>query len=154
MVLPVTSGEERFMALSARPMGLPSVPGAATGQVPSIGRGYTAASSSPISEISVNAEVHPDANFSFYDFADWMQHRSNTEADGLANPVSQFEVNSTTFVSLLNQYQSDIEKHTSTEVSKRSFQSNLSRAIRAYEGTASVIHGQSAKMGEGLSISL
>ena len=142
------------MALSARPIGLPSVPGAATGQVPSVGRGYTAASSTPIGEISANAEVHPEANFSFYDFADWMQQRSNPESVRLANTTSQFEMNSTTFVSLLNQQQSDIEMHASTEVSKRSFQSNLSKAIRAYEGTATVIHGQNPTMGEGLSLTL
>ena len=73
------------MALSARPIGLPTVPGAATGQVPSVGRSVASASFAPIDEISLKAEVQPDANFSFYDFADWMQHRSNPEAASLAN---------------------------------------------------------------------
>ena len=154
MVLPGKSGEERFMALSARPIGLPTVPGAATGQVPSVGRSVASASFAPIDEISLKAEVQPDANFSFYDFADWMQHRSNPEAASLANTTSQIEMNSTTFVSLLNQRQNDIDMHATTEVSKRSFQSNLSKAIRAYEGTASVIHGSQNTLGESLSISL
>lgn len=142
------------MALSARPMGLPTVPGVATGQVPSVGRGVASASFSAIEEISVKAEVQPDANFSFYDFADWMKQRRQPDADALANMTSHFDVNSITFTSLLNQQQSDIDIHASTEVSKRSFQSTLSKAIRAYEGTASVIHGQTAALGESLSLSL
>jgi len=142
------------MALSARPMGLPSVPGAATGQVPSVGRGSASASQTPISELSSQAEVHPDANFSFYDFTDWMQHRKQATSEPHASTSGQFEVNSSTFVSLLNQQQNDVDIHAPTQVSKRSFQSDLSKAIRAYEGTASVIHDLAKTRGESLSLSL
>jgi len=142
------------MALSARPMGLPSVPGAATGQVPSVGRSSTSASQAPISELSAQADVHPEANFNFYDFTDWMQHRKQGSSEPVASTAGQFEVNSTTFASLLNQQQIDEDIRASTQVSKRSFQSILSKAIRAYEGTASAIHNQSASRGASLSLSL
>lgn len=142
------------MALSARPIGLPSVPGAATGQVPAVGRSHTSASQAPITELSAQTDVHPEANFSFYDFSDWMQHRRQASPEPIAVTTGQFEVNSTTFVSLLNQQQNDDNIHASTQVSKRSFQSILSKAIRAYEGTASAIHDQSLSLGDSLSLSL
>jgi len=142
------------VALTARSIGAGAAQSIASGHPASGGRNVASATFSPITEASIQTEIHPDANFSFHDFSAWMHDRNQMDQNSRAKAAGVFETNTITFVSLLKQRQADGESGSSAVDSKHSSQSLLAKAIRAYEGTASVIHDSSKSLGSSLSLSL
>lgn len=142
------------MALAARPSSLPAGASIPSGQLPSGGRNIATIGHARIDELTPQAEVQADVNYNFTGFSDWMQHRRPPAPEPLRNMGGDFALESATFLSLLGQYQAESDVAQPEGAAKRAFQSLLSKAIRAYEGTASVIHHTRAPRGGSLSLSL
>ena len=144
------------MALAARATTAPSGPNIASAHMPSGGRNVASMAVGPVDELTPKAEVLPDPNYNFQGFSEWMQQRRRAP---LPEPVrtptpGTVDTPTSTFVSLLGQEQSDREKASPATIAKRSFQGMLSKAIRAYEGTADTISGAPSPRGVNLSVSL
>jgi hypothetical protein len=118
--------------------------------MPSGGRNIASVSFAPIDDISPKAGVHADPNFSFQGFSGW-QERRQEKAQPLRNVSGNFDTASSTFVMLLNQEQMSQDVSKPGAATKGAFQGLLSKAIRAYEGTASVIHGKASPRGSSYS---
>jgi len=142
------------MALSARPLGAPSGPNVSSAHMPAGGRNVASVAFSQIEEISPKAEVFADPNYNFQGFADWMQNRQPQTPQPPSNPSGNFDTTSTTFLHLLSQQQRDADYTTPGGVTDGpGLQRILSKAIRAYEGTAEVIGGAPHKLGTSVSVS-
>ena len=141
------------MALSARPAATAATPNVASGHMPSGGRNVASATYAPIEELSANVHVQPDPNFNFQGFSDGRGGRQHQQ-EPLRNYGGNLDTNSSTFVSLLDQAQPQDTGAEATKGLKGGFQSLLSRAIRAYEGTSAVIHGTVQPRGTSYSATL
>lgn len=141
------------MALVARPTVAPSTPSIPSGHIPSGGRNVASVSFGQIDEISAQTGTHPDANFAFEDFSDW-RGRRQPEPEPLQNVGGNFDITSSTFLALMGQEQVDSDPSNPTGRMKGAFQGLLSKAIRAYEGAATTIHGEEKPRGASFSMSL
>lgn len=141
------------MALSARPIASGSTPSVPTGHMSSGVRSVASASFMPVEDISPKTGVHADADFGFQGFSGW-QERRQQKPEPLRNISGSFDTASSTFVSLLSQEQMSVDIAKPGASSKGAFQGLLSRAILAYEGTASVINGQTSPRGSSYSATL
>lgn len=141
------------MALMARPTSATSAPSLPAGYPQAGARNVASVPYSQISELSPQVGVHPDHNFNLQDFSDWRGRRQD-EQEVLHNAGGKFSTPSSTFLALMNQEQSSVERASSTHGVKGAFQGLLSKAIRAYEGTAAVINGEAKPRGVSYSMSL
>ncbi len=143
------------MALSARPIGVPSGPNVSSAHMPSGGRNIASMSFSPIEEIGAKAEVFADPNFSFDGFTSWSQNQGQQSQRPPSNPTSNFDVTSTTFVHLINQHQRDNDAQAPGAVKDGpGYQKFVSKAIQAYEGIANVIGNAPKTRGTSVSLSM
>jgi len=143
------------MALSARPIGAPSGPNVSSAHMPAGGRNVASVTYAQVDEISPKAEVFADPNYNFQGFADWAKSRKPEAPPLPANPSSNFDTTSTTFLHLLTQQQRDADFNTPGGLSDGpGLQRIVDRAIRAYEATASTIGGTTPKLGSSVSFSL
>lgn len=143
------------MALSARPIGVPSGPNVSSAHMPSGGRNVASVGFAPIEELSSKAEVLSDPNFNFQGFTEWMQSRRQETPKRPPNTSSNFDITSTTFLHLLGQQRHDADPNaTGGEASGAGLQTILNKAIHAYETTASVISGQPLRRGVNVSLAL
>lgn len=141
------------MALSARPIATGSTPNIASAHMPAGGRNIASVAFTPIDETSPKAGVHADPNFSFQGFTGW-QERRQAKTEPLRNVSGNFDTASSTFVALLNQEQLSQDLSKPGAASKGALQGVLSKAIRAYEGTALIIHGRTSPRGSSYSATL
>ncbi len=141
------------MALAARASMGPSTSAVSSGHAQSGGRHVASIPYAQVEELSAKMGVQPDANPDFLGFSDWRGKRQ-PEPEPLHNAGSNFEVTSSAFLAMLGQRQDDSEATTPQSGVKGAFQGLLSRAIRAYEGTAAVIHGDVPPRGTSYSASL
>ena len=114
-------------------------------------RGVASLAYSQIEELSARTGVQPDANSNFLGFTDWRGKRS-PETEVPHNTTGNFATTTDTFVALLNQEYAASTKSESGV--KGAFMGLLSKAIRAYEGTALVINGSVQPRGTSFSLSL
>lgn len=142
------------MALSARPAGMTSAPSASSGRVPSGARPIASMVGSPIDEIISAAELQANTRFNFHGYSDWTNNQQNPDRQPLANTASRFETFSTTFINLLDRQQHEGASGGAVVEAQPAHQNFVAKAIEAYEGTSSVIHGQSKNLGNSLSISM
>jgi len=142
------------MALSARPVGMPSGPNVSSAHMPSGGRNIASSAFAQIEELSPKGEVFDDPNFSFQGFTNWADGQRQSRQP--KPPTSQnFDTTSTTFVHLLSQYQRDVDMNAPGKVKQGlGMQSLVDKAIRAYEGTAKTIGGAPNLLGGSVSLSL
>lgn len=143
------------MALSARPVGVPSGPNVSSGHMPTGGRNIASVGFGPVDEINSRTGILADPNFSFQGFTEWMQQRRPEPPQQPSNPSSNFDTNSTTFLHLLVQQQRDDDPNAlGAGKDGAGAQARLNKAIRAYESTADVIGGTLHKLGTSVSFSL
>jgi len=143
------------MALSARPIGMPSGPNVSSAHMPSGARNIASSAFSQIEELSAKAEVFDDPNFSFQGFTNWADGRDPQGRQARPNPTRNFELTSTTFLHLLSQQQRDADLNAPGRSNDGPIMQNLvNKAIRAYEGTANAIGGVPHKLGMSVSLSL
>jgi len=142
------------MALSARPVGMPSGPNVSSAHMPSGGRNVASMAFSQIEELSPKGEVFDDPNFSFQGFTNWSDgqresHQPEPHSSG------NFDTTSTTFLHLLSQQQRDVDFNAPGKGNQGpGLQSMVDKAIRAYEGTARTIGDAPYKLGASVSLSL
>lgn len=142
------------MALSARPVGVPSGPNISSAHMPAGGRNVATTAFNPVEEIAAKAEVFADPNFSFQGFAQWMRDQDQDHQPP-RNPTGGFETNTTTFVHLLSQQQRDSDPaQPGNATSAKNFQMIVKKAVHAYETTAEVISGAPRSLGASVSYSL
>lgn len=141
------------MALTARPTSATSTPSIPAGFNQSGARNVASLQYAQVSEIAPQVGVHPDHNFNLQDFSDWRGKRQ-PEPEPLHNAGGNFSTPSSTFLALMSQEQSNVERAASANGVKGAFQGLLSKAIRAYEGTALVINGEAKPRGASFSMSL
>lgn len=142
------------MALSARPIGVPSGPNVASGHMPAGGRNVTSATYAPIEEINTKVDVFADPNYNFQGFTQWMKERRPEVPQPPSNPSNNFDTTSTTFLHLLVQQQRDADPNTVGKTKDGpGFQAVLNKAIRAYETTAEVIGNAPPHLGASFSAS-
>ncbi|PCI38765.1 MAG: hypothetical protein COB46_10620 [Rhodospirillaceae bacterium] len=145
------------MALSARPIATNAAPSASTGRIPSGARHIASMGDTPIDEISASADLQANTAFNFHGFSEWAQNQNQQQPDRqpLTNTSSNFETFSSTFISLLDINQNQSSTSSLRAAGQQAASPNfITKAIRAYEGTAAVIHGQTKNLGNSLSISL
>lgn len=142
------------MALTARPTNVSTAPNISSGHMPAGGRNVASIAFSQIEELSPKAGVQADPNFNFQGFSDMPQRQSAEAREPLLNTGGNINTPSSTFLSLLGQQQGEGDFSKPAGAAKRAFQSVLSKAIRAYEGTAQVISGQAKPRGASFSLSL
>lgn len=140
------------MALSARPTSAPTTPSIPSGHSSSGGRGVASVPYAQVEELSAKTGVQPDANSNFLGFDDWRGKRRPEQEVAHAS-AENFSTTTATFLSLVNQEQSAAAAQSANGV-KGAFMGLLSKAIRAYEGTAVVINGAATPRGSSLSLSL
>ena len=141
------------MALSARPSVGPSTPSVSSGHNPSGSRHSASVSYAQIEEVTAQTGVQADTNTAFDGSSDW-RGKPKKDQDPLRNVASNYQTSSSLFLSLVNQEQVEAERAHSVTGVKGAFQGILSKAIRAYEGTARVISGDVQPRGSGFSMSL
>ena len=141
------------MALMARPTSAASAPSLPAGYPQTGARNVASMPYAQIGEISPQVGVHPDNNFNLQDFSDWRGNQQPTK-EPLHNAGGNFSTPSSTFLALMNQEQTSVERAKAVSGVKGAFQGLLSKAIRAYESTASVINGEVSPRGAGYSMSL
>jgi len=141
------------MALMARPTSATSTPSLPAGYPQAGARNVASTPYAQISEISPQVGVLPDHNFNLQDFSDWRGKRQ-PEPEPLHNAGGNFSTPSATFLALMNQEQASVERVKAVNGVKGAFQGLLSKAIRAYEGTAAVINGEAKPRGASYSMSL
>jgi len=123
--------------------------------MPSGGRNVASVAYSQVEEISGASALHTDANFNFQGFTDWMQSRQPEQPLPPANPTSNFDTNSTTFLHLLSQQQRDLSAGDQGDnKSAPGYHQRVTKAIRAYEDTAITIGGGLAHKGSSVSLTL
>ncbi|PHS76860.1 MAG: hypothetical protein COB59_10135 [Rhodospirillaceae bacterium] len=145
------------MALTARPIATNAAPSASAGRVPSGARQIASMGDTPIDEISASANLQANTTFNFHGFSEWAQNQNQKQPDRqpLTNTASNFETFSSTFINLLDAAQNAGSSSSLTSaVQQPALPNFVAKAIRAYEGTADVIHGQTKPLGSSLSISL
>jgi len=143
------------MALSARPIGVPTGPNVSSAHMPAGGRNVASMSFAPIEELGAKAEVFADPNFSFDGFTSWSKNQEQMGHRPPSNPTSNFDVSSTTFVHLLNQNQRDNDLQAPGAVKDGpGYHKFVTKAIRAYEGIADVIGNAPKTRGTALSVSM
>lgn len=141
------------MALSARPSVGPSTPSVPSSHTHGGGRNVASVSYTQVEEVSAQTGVQPDANSNFAGFSDWRGKRQ-AEPELLRNVASNFSTTTSTFLTMVNQEQDKTAAANQLSGVKGAFQGLLSKAIRAYEGTASVINGETKPRGTSYSASL
>lgn len=82
------------------------------------------------------------------------ERKPRTPEQPVSTPHGTVDAPTSLFVSILTQEQNSQDTTAPTGEAKRSFQSMLSKAIRAYEGTAQVLAGTTDQRGGSLSLSL
>lgn len=141
------------MALNARAISSSPTSNVTSGHMPSGGRNVAPVSFGQIEEIVANANVQPDPNFNFQGSYDGHGGQPQPQ-EPLRNVGGNVDTDSSTFVSLLHQGQDSQERSNPVGQVKGAFHGLLSRAIRAYEGTAAVIHGTVPQRGASYSTTL
>jgi len=141
------------VALAARTSIGPSTPSVNSGHNTSGSRYSASVSYAQIEEVTAQTGVQADTNTAFDDTSDW-RGKPKQDQDPLRNVASNYQTSSSLFLSLVNQEQVEAERAHSVTGVKGAFQGILSKAIRAYEGTAQVISGDVQPRGTGFSMSL
>ena len=145
------------MAMTARPIAANAAPSASTGRVPSGARHIASMGDGPLDEISASSELQANTTFNFHGFSEWTQDQKHHQPDyqPLINTASSFETFSSTFINLLDVTQNEGAAGSLSSASQQPASANfVAKAIRAYEGTAEVIHGHTKSLGNSLSIAL
>lgn len=145
------------MALNARPIATNAAPSASTGRIPSGARHIASMGDTPIDEISASADLQANTTFNFHGFSEWAQNQNQKQPNRqpLTNTSSNFETFSSMFINLLDVKQNEGSSSSLTSAGQQPASPNfVAKAIRAYEGTAEVIHGQTKILGNSLSIFL
>ncbi|MBF0247580.1 MAG: hypothetical protein HQL36_05845, partial [Alphaproteobacteria bacterium] len=145
-----------MMAFVVRPRG-PVGPNVASGHIPSGGRNIASVGYGPVDELYPANAMVPDPNFAFQGYSDWGQYRQGQQVQlqpppppPPANTVTDFTVNSNTFLSLMLQHQQQDLTVPENGMSRSApgFRNRVNQAINTYEGVAHVISGEPPHRGE------
>ncbi len=142
------------MALSAKLSSLSLEPDISSGRMPAGGRNVASIGSGAVEEISPKAGPQANENQNFMGFSKWLKGREPTQRERPRDTTGRFHIQSSAFLGLLAQYQLESDTSRQPGTAKGAFQGALSKAIRAYEGTAAVIHAQNAPRGSSISLTL
>jgi len=142
------------MALSARATNMNAAPSASSGRVPSGARHIASLVGSETNEIDLAVDVQPNTRFNFHGYSDWTKREQTPTSQPLTNTSSNFETFSSLFVNMLDNEQVQGKVRGPASDTKPASAKFISKAIRAYEGTALVINGPRHSLGTSLSIFL